>query len=210
MDKVARSEQFALVRWVRERGIPIDEVEFRRMEAMAGGLIIQQTGEIVMSSASDLESGGTAFIIQLVLQNCSDRPLAPVHVKIEVPWVEPEGVRLLEDPARKRPREISYEFPGRRLCPIEREAVLNHRIGRNRPVMPRDSIDGFVLAVGEAPIPAEYCDRARIRIHVTLFDQHGGICRQPFDLMASRERRRPDRAIGHRVSRKEYAHCLAS
>jgi hypothetical protein len=196
------SERFARASSLRERGIPVDEDELSSMEAIAGGMVIWQTGTAPESSTWELESGGTAFIVRLMIENRSDQPLALVRAVMEPPWHEPHGVRLLKDPGPKRTRPSLYEFPGRRLCPMEREVVFNHRIGRNRPLMPRESFDGFLLAVGEMPMPPEYCDRARIEINVTLIDQHNMVCEELFNLMACRA---PKRSPKERPSARVHA-----
>jgi hypothetical protein len=144
-----------------------------------------------------------------VIWNKSARPLAPVHIAFLVPDWE-MSMSLLADPHKQYPARRSnprlqvrdnsgdrvgysiardnYVFPSYPPIRHERQAVLNPRIARSFLLYPGEYVEGWLLAVGERSIPADYPDRLRIKIRLTLFDHRGRSQRAFFHPMVQRSR----------------------
>jgi len=204
----ANHEDFALMRRLRDRGIPMDEYELEGIEVACRGLEICEDIDFP-STAFNLSSGGSGYELNVLIANDSERPLAPVHIGFEGPeWVN--RMRLLPDPhkqyAARRGNTLrqvrdesgssvdysiarnTYVFPTRPRILQEREIVLNHRVSRSCILYPGDSVEGLLLAVGEEPIPLDYRDREHIKVRLTVFDQHGRFHRALFHPMVERSR----------------------
>jgi hypothetical protein len=203
----ANSEDFALARRLRDRGIPVDEYEVERMQAACAGLQILEDRSLP-STVFDLSSGGAGCLLSVVISNESRRPLAPAHIGFEgLDW---GTMSLLPDPHKEYPasrgnkhrrvRDNSgclvdyssarnfYVFPIQPVMTYPRDEVLNHRIARSCFLYPGESLEGWLLAVGEEPIPPEYGNRDRLKMRLTLFDQRGHVHRATFHPMVQRGR----------------------
>lgn len=204
----ANYEDFALIRRLRDRGIPVDEYQFARMQAACAGLeILEDAG--LPSTVFALSSGGAGCRLSVVISNESKRPLAPAHIGFEGPdWAT--GMSLLPDPhkgypaqrgnAHRRVRDNGgcvvdyssarnfYVFPTHTPMVDPRNEVLNHRLGRGRFLYPGEFLEGCLLAVGQTPIPPEYRDRDRLTMRLTLFDHRGHFHRATFHPMVQRSR----------------------
>jgi hypothetical protein len=176
IDKPTTTKELALARDLRDRGAPFDEDEFETMEEDCLGLSILQNCD-VPSSVFDLPSGGAGYLFSAVIYNESKRKiLSPRIVTFDGPPWE-ERVLLLPEPKQKKP----YCFPD--LPDIfEREAVLNHIIGRKHILAPGAFIDGLLLAVGRNDIPLKYRG-GWSNSPVTLFDQNGRCQQKIFRLL---------------------------
>jgi hypothetical protein len=209
----ANYKDFALASRLRDRGIPPDDYEFERMRAACAGLqILEDAGP--PSTVFDLSSGGAGYRLSVVISNQSTRPLAPAHIVFEGPDWE-IGMSLLPDPhkeyparrghAHRRVRDHSgcivdyssarnfYVFPTHTPMVYPRDEVLNPRIARSCFLYPGESLEGWLLAVGEKPIPPEYRDRDRVEMRLTLFDQRGHFHRAIFHPMVQRSRQEQQR-----------------
>jgi len=183
----ATAEEFALACELRNGGVPFDEDEFERMRVDALGLSIYQNRDLP-STGFTLPSGETGYILNAVISNDSPRELSAVHIQFDGPTCG-FGMCLLQDPRRKSPREYLYSFPDPRLAGFEREVVLNHLITRRRTLFPGDLEKGFLLVVGQAPLPSEYHDRYSLEVRLTVFDQKGRDYHKSFELMVERSRK---------------------
>ena len=201
-------ETFLLARGLRDRGIPVDDYEFGRMEAACLGLRIEEQSGL-QSKAFNLAGGGAGYVLEVVIQNESKRPLAPVHISFEGPDWE-RRMSLLPDPHKEypaRPRKNrrrlrnylgapidysvvrnTYFFPPDRRAGKAREEVLNHKVDRGLLVYPGEFLEGLLLVVGEQPIPSEFRDGDRIKIRLTVFDQRGRSHRAAFQPLVERPR----------------------
>jgi hypothetical protein len=201
-------DAFALVRRLRDRGIPVDEYRFERIQASCAGLDILQDGP---ASVFDLSSGGVGCELYVVILNESRWPLAPEHVAFEGPdWAT--GMSLLPDPYKvypagrgnthRRVRDNSgffvdystarnaYVFPIYSHPPriFPRTDALNHQLARSCVLYPGESLEGWLLPVGQKPLPPEYRDGDRLKMRLTLFDQRGRFHRATFHLIVQRLR----------------------
>ena len=214
------SEDFAMARRLRDRGIPVDEHEFARMEAASAGLQILEDRSLP-STVFDLSSGGAGCILNVVISNESRRPLAPAHIRFECEdW---ETMSLLPDPhkqypaaqrgkAHRRVRDNSghfvdyssarnfYVFPTRTVMTYPRHEVLNHQIARGCFLYPGEPLEGWLLAVAETPIPPQYGNHDRLKMRLTLFDQRGHVHRATFHPVVQRSRQKPTTPGGTRFT----------
>jgi hypothetical protein len=205
----ANCDDLAVVRRLRDRGIPVDEDRFQRMQAACAGLVILQDGP---ASVFDLSSGGTGCELYVVILNESRRPLVPVHIGFDgEDWAT--GMSLLPDPYKvypagrgnthRRVRDNSgyladysaarnaYVFPIHSHPPkiFPRADVLNHRLARSCVLYPGESSEGWLLAVGQKPMPRGHRDGDRLKMRLTLFDQRNRFHRVTFLLIVQRSRR---------------------
>jgi hypothetical protein len=221
-DCQANREDYALACGLRDRGIPLDEYEFERMKAACLGLEIWENIDSP-STVFNLPSGGAGYELNVAISNHSERPLAPVHIGFEGPGWE-TNMRLLSDPQKVYPARqrntrrqvrdhrgvlIDYSVARNTYCfsaywtdGYEREAALNHRIARSGVLYPGDSVEGWLLAVGEESIPFDYRDRDRLKMRLTVFDQRGRFHRAFFHPMVQRSRQE-ERRLAEIVSRDE-------
>jgi hypothetical protein len=212
-------EDLALMHGFRDRGIPVDEYEFERIEAACAGLKIFEDGG--PPAVFDLLPGRAGCELYVVISNESRRPLVPVHIGFEGPdWVS--GMSLLPDPRKlyparrgnthRRVRDDSgyfadystarnaYVFPIHFRPPMiyPREEVLNQRIARSCVLYPGEHLEGWVLAMGQKPMPSEYRDGDRLKMRLTLFDQRDCFYRATFHPIVRRARQQepPDSGEG--------------
>jgi hypothetical protein len=173
MQKQREAEEFALARKLRALGVFFDKDEFERRQVHTAGLSITQNAG-VPSEAFDLPSGMAAYAFNVLIANDSrHKVLSPIYVAFEGPAWE-FHMTLVPDPERKKPpHRRSYYVLHPRRARYERETVLNHLIGRRRLLAPSQVVEGFLLAVGQDPIPSGYRDFDRFTVALTLFDQTG-------------------------------------
>ena len=191
MCDLTHSEELALVRSLRDRGVLVDAREVRCLARSAAGLRVKQVGFGIDSFAQERVSGAE-YAIRLAIANSSSRPLAPMRVELDFPW-DHRGARLLEDPHLSRPRKELYAFPSGELHPYDRADVINHQLKRSRPIAPRDEVEGMLLALADDPIPESYAEGSTLEVQVTVFDQRGEFHRQRAKLVVYRRvaRRKP-------------------
>ncbi len=188
-------DHLALARRIRAAGCPIhiaeDDGEARRIPS--DGLRVYQTGGLIESSAIDC-SGGTAFIIQLVITiNLSGFAISAFD--IEPPWRK-EFFYWLEDPLQIDGSSRCYRFGVKDFPMFERSRVLNHCADVQRTYSLGQSLKGFLLGFGFDPIPAEFRHGTMIPAFVIVYDQNWREYRSPVELWADRSR------VRSRFSRK--------
>ncbi len=180
-------------------GTPLDEEVLEGMRAASRGLSLHQTGTTLDTTVFDLDSGGTGYMLCLAICNDSDRTLRHAEARLKLPWWEPR-IRWLSDPARQVPRQFTYEFPGSSLVGIERDAVLNHRLGKTK-IFPGDSLEGLLLGLGEETIPDEYQDRQCVVAQFSLFDARGNRSDLDVSFLVQQDGRSRRRRVGANSSR---------
>jgi hypothetical protein len=171
-NKVSEGE-LVLASQLRGAGIPLDEEVLEGMQAACQGLSIFQIGAVHHARIFDLDSGGWGLMVTLEICNDSQRIVWPHECRVDMPWWE-RHFRWLEDPARKAPREFTYSFPPPGPTDFERDAVLNHRLRRPGRLYPGECIEGFLLGVGQEPIPSNYRHRQSLEMRVWVYDERGG------------------------------------
>jgi hypothetical protein len=167
-------------------GIPLDDEVMEHLRASCRGLSVSQTGTLLENTIFDLEHGGTGYIVSIAIDNTSTKTVRIDQYRLEQPWPE-SGFHWLEDPRKMIPRENTYSFPQYGPEGLERECVLNHRIGRHGRLLPGDYIEGLLCGVGQACIPKEYYHRQRLPIRLSVFDGRGQETDLLMDIIVNRE-----------------------
>jgi hypothetical protein len=166
-------EALALARQLRDAGIPLDgEVIEEAANRTCSRLSVFQNSNFVETNVFDLESGGTGYMLSVMVHNESDQVVQLQAFRLEIPWWE-NSFRWLQDPFRESPRQYTYSYPAPGPAGFERDIVLNHRLGDQGRIMPDDWMEGLLLGVGDEPIPEELSDRRRVRIPLSIFDGRG-------------------------------------
>ena len=150
MESEIMREEFLLATQLNKQGIPLDPAVLESMETACAGLSIYQAGTIVENTVFDLDSGGTGFMLSVVIYKEAKRILYPVEYRLELPWPETQ-FQWLEDPWRKMPREYAYSFPKPGPEGFQRDIVLNHRLGRHGRILSGGCLEGFSSEWGRAP-----------------------------------------------------------
>jgi hypothetical protein len=167
-------------------GIPLDDEVLGHLKADSRGLSIYQTGTSIDSIIIDLAYGGAGYILSVAIYNDTKRIVRPREIRLEMAWPEPQ-FRWLKDPLTKMPREFSYSLPPHGPKGFEREIVLNHRLRGNGRLCPGECLDGFLLGVGQEPIPVECCNRQMLQAQLSIFDERGNRYESRLKLCVSRE-----------------------
>jgi hypothetical protein len=186
MSTKTSSEQLLRMSRILASGIPLDPVVVEALRASCRGLSICQIGSPVENTIFDLEHGGTGYMLSVEICNHAPKILGIEQYRLEPPWPESD-FRWLEDPRKLTPCEVSYSFPKYGPEGLDRECVLNHRVGRNGRLLPGDCTRGFLCGVGQACIPEEYQDRQRVRMQLSLLATRGTELALDIDLVLNRE-----------------------
>lgn len=197
-------EFVAFARRLRSAGCPL-EFDEDGLGSGPQGLSTIQIDNPPENFIFDLDSGGAGYILHIVVCNDLARSVRIEQFRLEPPWEDP-GFRWLDDPYTSVPRRDVYSVPGTPLC-FERAAVLNHRTGRKGKVLPLDSVDGLLLAVGPRPIPDHYALGFKLRTTLSIVDGRGKTYRSKVWLWGQRSlkliRRRAETQPGQRVRLQE-------
>jgi hypothetical protein len=153
-------------------GIPLDDGIVGDLRTSSQGLSLYQTGTSVENELFDIALGGFGVLISISVANDSPGTIYIGQYRLELPWPE-SNFRWLEDPRKKVPRELSYSFPQYGPEGLERECVLNHRVGRQGRLLPGETIEGFLCGLGRACIPDEYQHRQDLSLRLSVFDGDG-------------------------------------
>ncbi|MGB8591992.1 MAG: hypothetical protein WA755_00280 [Candidatus Acidiferrales bacterium] len=159
--------QFDLIQFseFRNAGIPLDEEVVRDATAAGRGLSVYQVGR---SQITDLELGGTGYLLGIGIRNESNRILSPCAYRLELPWDDEQFGWLEPSSLRKQAGKIygwQGEGPG-----YPANVVLNHCVGARSRLFPGDCLEGWLLGTGQATIPGAYRDRERVKAGLTVFD----------------------------------------
>jgi hypothetical protein len=167
-------------------GVPFDKQVLEDLKTASRGFSIYQTGTSVDSSVFDLDFGGSGYMLNVVMCNDSSRIISAREFQLDIPWDGP-NFRWLDDPFRKSPRQYEYSFPRHGPEGFDREAVLNHRLGKHGRLNPREQLEGLLLGVGQAPIPKKYSDRQCLVTRLYVLDDLGNRYQGIIKLGVSRE-----------------------
>ena len=95
--RLTDSEDVALARTLRDRGVPFDEDEFERMRVDALGLSIHQNWDV----PSTVWSFPSCYVIAAVIRNDSSRSLSPSRIRFDgPPWQS--KIALMKNPLGTR------------------------------------------------------------------------------------------------------------
>ncbi len=151
-------------------GIPLDEEVVGSLKASGGGLSIYQSLTSFESYVTNLEFGGTGYVLSLEIYNGSDRIVWPCAYRL-TPLANEREFRWLEIASPRVEGEPPYQFPGETSGGFGDAEVLNHRLGRKYRLYPGDSLDGFLLGAGQQPLLPEYRNGQLLDVTLSIFDQ---------------------------------------
>jgi hypothetical protein len=186
MDKKLSNEELRQLRLLQNQGIPFDPQVVNDWERASRGLSLFQTGDPAQNRVFDLDRGGWGCTLAIAIQNDSDRVICVQQYRLEVPTFE-GNFDWLEDPLRRSPRGYSYSFPPPGTVGLDREDVLNHRIGSKGRLNPGDSLEGLLLGKGQACLPDTFRDRQQMPAKLTIFDGRGGCYELKVTLCVNRQ-----------------------
>lgn len=174
---------------LRRQGIAIDGEVFRELNDASNWLCLRQSPIAIETTVFDLPDGTTGFILAIIICNESKQIIVPLEYRLAIPWLESQ-FRWLEKPWTKSPQEREYLFSSPRLAGFDPEDVLNHRLGSKGKLFPNSDREGFLLGVGQAPIPEEYLDRQSVCMSLSILDQRGDCHELKLKLIVSRDQQR--------------------
>jgi hypothetical protein len=166
-------DELGLLSDLQGRNIPLDEEVLEDIRGGSRGLSIYEAGGSVLeSSVFDLDSGGSGLISTVAIHNDSNRPIWVHEFRLGKLWHDAQ-FRWLDDPSRTSPRTYSYSFPSPGPEAFEREAVLNHRVGRAGRLNPGGWLEGLLLGTAQTRMPDEWRDRQMLLTRLLVYDGRG-------------------------------------
>jgi len=170
MCKCASQGDLTLFSELTAGGIPLDEEVVESLKASGGGLSIYQSLTTFESYITDLEFGGTGYVLSLEIYNGSDQILWPRAYRL-TPLANEREFRWLEILSPRVEGEPPYQFPRETSGGFGDAEVLNHRLGRKYRLYPGDSLDGLLLGAGQQPLLPEYRNGQLLDVTLSIFDQ---------------------------------------
>jgi hypothetical protein len=203
MNTMASLDSLYLARRIRAAGrqIYIEEDDRESTYVPSNGLLIYLFGEVNDSLATDF-LGGTAFIINVNITINLPR-IAISGFGLELEWKC--AVDWLDDPSEGERPDV-YRFGGRDLPEFKRGQVLNHRADVRHIHSRGSSLRGYLLGVGDNPIPDPIQHGMMIPGFFIVYDQFSRPFRSPISLCANRKRKLLPRTGPH-TSRKRIFDC---
>jgi len=173
MKKCACWDRSDLVHRLLAAGCPL-EIQGDALDSAhsaGSGLLIEQVSGLTESLVFDLDDGGAAYILSVIITNHLPRPVRIQDIHLEPPWPTPH-FRWLEDPPPGAPQRNLYCFPG--LAPeFDRDVVINGCRGRRikARLQPGRCIEGLLLGMGPEPIPDRYEHGCFVDMKLSVFVQ---------------------------------------
>jgi hypothetical protein len=177
-------------------GIPLDGEVLEKVLDAYRGLWIGQDPISIHTELFDLASGGTGISIGLTVWNESSRIIRLKAAGLEIWWCN--QIRWLEDPFRNAPRKFFYSFPKPDTHTFERDAVLNHQIGRKHELLPGNRLDRFLLGIGEEPIPDHYREGELFEAPMSIYDGRNNAYPLDLKFRISRDQKNRQRLMAHK------------
>jgi hypothetical protein len=159
----------------------------KKFQDACRGLWIGQDPNIINTILFDLASGGTGVLIGLSVCNESNRVICISAVRVYIPWCK--QIRWLKVPLSRACAKFYSSLPMSDFPSLEGETILNHSLKPNSKLYPEDWPDGFLLGIGEEPIPDQYRDRQPFETHVSIYDGQNNEYHQDLRFQISRERK---------------------
>ena len=172
---------------ILDSGIPLDEGVVANLRTSCLGLSVYQTGSPLENELFDLEFSGFGLIVSVAVCNDTPKPIRVGQYRFEPPWPV-LGFRWLEDPWKKVPREDSYSFPRYGPEGMDRDWVLNHRIGRHGALFPGDHMEGVLCGTGQSCLPDIYRHRQHLPLQLSVFDGRGNETCLIVNMLVSRKK----------------------
>lgn len=194
-------QELQIVSQLRNAGIPLDDEVVRELTTAGQSLSIAQVGTVVENEIFELDDGGTGFLIKLMISSDADRVISIHHIRPEIPWYEPT-FRWLPKPLGRSPTARAYSFPKDGPEDLVPEVVLNHRIGRLGKFYPGDWAEGFLLGIGDEPIPEAYVDRQGVAMTLSICQSRGNVIPIDITLCCRRIRSISQRRVARTTTRE--------
>jgi hypothetical protein len=183
MQKFTPEQWEGLLRRLKNGGCPVRQDHGYKMPPL--GLAIEEVRGISFNQIFDLQAGGTGYAIEFVLRNELDRPVDVQGFQIRTPWGIPR-VSLLPAPRKSSCVYPHYILPDRSRY-FEAGYVLNPIFARQKTrLKPREEVEGVLVGLDEAPIPAEIHNLARVVVTLSIFDSRGNRYAAQFKLTVDR------------------------
>jgi hypothetical protein len=116
-----------------------------------------------------VDGGSTGFFFNIAIVNNSPKSTVVItDFYLELPWNDPQ-FRVLDDPKDLVPPKDYYSIPGTSER-YPRDMVINHRRYSKGKLEPGDTIEGYLLGYGYAPIPQDIKTGSPIPMKLSVFD----------------------------------------
>jgi hypothetical protein len=153
-------EELRLLAHAREleaAGIPMDHgpVVESDGDVSIPELLIRQEEPGAADVVIPLPSRLVAYMWHVTITNICRHAVWIFGFHLEPPWGD-FSIQLLRDLAEYHRRENLYRFPGGLGFEFPREEVMNHLIREKGRLSPGDSLCGWVLGFGTAPVPMRF------------------------------------------------------
>jgi hypothetical protein len=200
MKRERHQSDLALARRIRGAGIPIyigeDDGAVVSGDA-SKGLLVYTDGPRTETRAFDFY-GTAAYVLNVVI-TINLPHFAISAFGLELPWES--YVWWLDDPGEVDGRVAVYRFDRSYLPEFDRNLVLNHFADVERTWARGKSLRGYLLGVGNDPIPPQYQQGATIPAFLIVYDQLGKAYRSPISIWRDTTVR--PRRLGWKVSRRQ-------
>ena len=146
-----------------------------------GGLLVSQEGGT--ESRAFNFYGAAGYILSVTITIKLSR-FAIAGFDLSLPW---NGyVWWLTDPRDHGARSPVYRFDRNYILEYNRDQVLNHRADVRRLRSRGESLQGYLLGIGNDPIPEQFKQGAIIPAFLIVYDQYGEGHRSPVSLWTDR------------------------
>ena len=167
------------------------------MKKLSSGLHVYQTGMRSETRAFNFY-GNAAYVLNLII-TINLPHFAISSFGLELPWKS--YVWWLDEPDDADGRVTMYRFDPSYLLEFEKSQVLNHFADVRRTWSRGKSLAGYVLGIGDRPIPDQFQQDATIPAFLIIYDQLWQDYRSPVSLRTDRHLQ-PTRRSGLEIRRK--------
>jgi hypothetical protein len=154
---------------LRHFGTPLDDTIFRRAKDSSQGLEITHSGSYVENVVHVPETGRVGVMIDLYVENISERIIKVSEIRLKMPWFDPDFHWLKRRPPKELNRWGGYVLSACGPCGFDPSIVINHRLTHDFRLYPGDLISGFLLGEGEAAVPVNFSHRMKVPVELVIF-----------------------------------------
>jgi hypothetical protein len=149
-----------------------------RAAKVPGGLLVRNVGALTDTRAFDFY-GNAAYALNITI-TVNLPHFAIAGFGLEVPW--DSYVWWLDEPREIKGRATVYRFDRSDPLEFDRGEVLNHSADVRRTLSRGKSLSGYLLGVGNKPIPDEFQQGAIIPAFLIVHDQFERAYRSPISI----------------------------
>jgi hypothetical protein len=180
-----RKAEIGILQDLQRGGVALDGHVLENVRSASARLSICQTRSVNENYVFELDSGGCGYMLSVAIQNHSSGRVYLDEFRLQMLWSE-HGFSWLRKASRNVPWAGNYGFPSPGVVGLEPEDVLNRRVGAYGRLNSGGAIEGLLLGIGEAAIPAEYRDGQRVQLRLEIFDRPGNCYSRLLNLRVSR------------------------